>query len=61
MLDLVAKMSTDTYMSSQSVKQTPSRVCGTAEDDLERNMVTTSPRSFSPDFLQSSVTVRAAV
>ena len=50
-----------TYISSQSDRQTPSRLRGSLEFAFVRRVATISDKTFSPDLRQSSVTVRAAV
>ena len=49
------------YMSSQSVKQTPSLVFGSVDVDFDFKMETISPKIFSPDLRDNSETVRPAV
>lgn len=50
----------NTHMTSQSVKQTPSRMRSSVDVDLLRKIVTISPRIFSPDLRHSSAVVLAA-
>ena len=48
-------------MSSESIRQTPSRLRESAELAFVRKIDTISDNTFSPDFRHSSVTVRLAV
>lgn len=51
----------DAYMISHNARHTPSRIRGSDEDMFERKRGTISPSMRSPNFLQSSPMVLAAV
>lgn len=55
------KQENATDMSSQRVKQTPSRVFGSVDVDFDLSMVTISPRILSPDLRHNSAIVLPAV